>query len=121
MRGRARRTAADQRDATRAKLDKVVVDHPTRTRQPNCRTLKGALGHGERATLVVLRRMLAAQIDTRGMAPAPLAALVKQFREVDADIQAIDVRTAEAAALAVCDDDGAGDDEQAASWDPTKI
>ena len=70
--------------------------------------------------LIVLRRMLAKQIDGGELKGAPLAAAVRQFREINADITAIDVRAAEAAALAVAGDDGgdAGDD---GAWDESKI
>lgn len=113
------RTAAEQRDAARVRLARVVVSHPTRNRRPSCKTLKAALNHGERAQLVVLRRMLAAQIDA-GTASGPgLAALVKQFRDINADIRSIDLAEAEAQTLAADSADDGDDDDT--GWDESTI
>lgn len=94
-----------------------VVDHPTR-RRPRFKTLKSTLGCSERDTLVVLRRMLATQIDSADMPGHALAQLVRQFRDVDAQIRAIDARAAEAAAADEPDDEDDGDE---ADWDPSKL
>jgi hypothetical protein len=70
--------------------------------------------------LVLLRRKLASRIDASVDAPlAPLAALVKQFRDVDTRIRAIDLAAAEAAAQAGDDDDDNGCDDT--GWDPSKL
>jgi hypothetical protein len=74
----------------------------------------------EREMLVLLRRKLASRIDASVDAPlAPLAALVKQFRDVDTRIRAIDLAAAEAAAQAGDDDDDNGCDDT--GWDPSKL
>jgi hypothetical protein len=54
----------------------AVVDHPTRQRRPRYTTLKATLGRSERDTLVVLRRKLAAQIDSDDLPGHTLAQLV---------------------------------------------
>jgi hypothetical protein len=48
---------------------------------------------------------------------AAMAALVKQFRDIDAQIRAIDARGVDP------DDDGDGEDDDEADegWDPSKI
>lgn len=66
--------------------------------------------------LVLLRRKLGARIEAAAEG-APLAPLVKQFREVDARIRAIDVATADAAAQGD-DDDG---DEVGWTWNPDEL
>jgi hypothetical protein len=63
--------------------------------------------------LVVLRRKLAAEIDADNVRSAAMAALIRQFRDVDAKIRAID-----AAAAA---DDGDVDDDDEAGWEPSKL
>jgi hypothetical protein len=70
----------------------AVVDHPTRQRRPRYKTLKATLGRPERDTLLVLRRKLAARIDSDDQPGHALAQLVRQFRDVDGQIRAIDVR-----------------------------
>ena len=70
----------------------AVVDHPTRQRRPRYKTLKATLGRPERDTLLVLRRKLAARIDSDDQPGHALALLVRQFRDVDGQIRAIDVR-----------------------------
>jgi hypothetical protein len=87
----------------------AVVDHPTRQRRPRYKTLKATLGRPERDTLLVLRRTLAARIDSDDQPGHALALLVRQFRDVDGQIRAIDVRAAEAAAADEADDDGDDD------------
>jgi hypothetical protein len=70
---------------------------------------------GERDMLVVLRRRLAGQIDDPAVRPVVLSALVKQFRDVDAQIRALDAESAEQ--LEESDDgDGGG-----AAFDPAAI
>ncbi len=119
MRARGR-TAEEQRHDQRVRLARVVVNHPTHARRPSCKTLKSAIEHGERAMLVVLRRMLAAEIDKGQLAGAALAAVTKQFREINAEIRSIDLAEAEAAVLAAGDDAvDVGDDD--AGWDPNNI
>jgi|ERR1700733_15433549 len=118
-----RRTA---RDAARDQGEQVkeasarlapVVDHPTR-RTRHFRTLKSTLGRSERDMLVVLRRKLAAEIDAGNVRSAAMAALIRQFRDVDARVRAID-----AASAAAASDEPDGDDEgdEAAGWDPSKL
>jgi hypothetical protein len=54
----------------------AVVDHPTRRRRPRYKALKVTLARSERDTLVVLRRKLAAQIDSDDLPGHALAQLV---------------------------------------------
>jgi hypothetical protein len=69
--------------------------------------------------LVLLRKRVAAHLDGGdGMPPAAFGALVRQFRDVDAKIRAIDAAAEEAAAA---DDDSDVDDGDEASWDPSKL
>jgi trans-aconitate methyltransferase len=56
--------------------------------------MTAALGAPEREMLVILRRKIAAQIDD-GCGPAQLAALVRQFREIDKEIRGLDAAAAE--------------------------
>ena len=51
-------------------------------------------GRSARDMLVVLRRKLAAQIDSDDLPGHALAQLVRQFRDVDAQIRGIDARAA---------------------------
>jgi hypothetical protein len=53
------------------------------------RTILGAADHSERALLVALRTNIAKQLDV-GVPSHALAALVKQLREVDHAIRALD-------------------------------
>jgi hypothetical protein len=73
---------------------------------------------GERDVLVLLRRRLAVRLDDDSVPIHAMAALVKQFRDVDAQVRAIDVRAAEEAAA---DEPEPDDGDDAAAWDPTKI
>jgi hypothetical protein len=66
-----------------------AVAEAARADQP--KTIKGAADHSERALLVALRTNLAEQLDA-GVPSHTLAALVKQLREVDHAIRAIDSR-----------------------------
>jgi hypothetical protein len=93
-----------------------VVDHPTR-RTRHFRTLKSTLGRSERDVLVVLRRKLAAEIDGDNVKSAAMAALIRQFRDVDAKIRAIDA----AAAAAVADEPDSEDEGDDAGWDPNNV
>lgn len=66
----------------------------------------------------MLRRNLAAQIDSDDLPGHTLAQLVRQFRDVDAQIRAIDARAAEEAAAA---DESDADLDEADGWDPSKL
>jgi hypothetical protein len=95
----------------------AVTKIPARKRGRPKTQLTSAVDDGERDMLVVLRRKLALRIDECDI-PTALAALVRQFRDVDARIRALDL----AAALAVddeADDDDEDDDET--GWDPSKV
>ncbi len=96
-----RRTARDKGEQVKAPPRRLaaVVDHPRR-RTRHFRTLKSTLRHSERDMLAVLRRKLAAEIDAGNVRSAAMAALIRQFRDVDAKIRAIDA----AAAAAVADE-----------------
>jgi hypothetical protein len=115
---RTRRTTREQ-PAQPPKLA-PVVDHPTRRSRPRYKTLKATLGRSERDTLVVLRRKLATQIDSDDLPGHALAQLVRQFRDVDAQIRALDARAAEEAAAADDPDDDL-DDDDGGGWDPSKL
>ena len=80
------------------------------------RKFSNAVNSGdEREMLVGLRRMIAARLE--GSIPAhSMAALIKQLRDIDREIRAIDVRAAEAAEAEAYDD---ADDE--AAWDSQAI
>jgi hypothetical protein len=67
---------------------------------------------------VVLRRKLAARIDSDDLPGHALAQLVRAFRDCDAEIRAIDARAAEAAAA---DEDESDLDDNEAGWDPNKL
>jgi hypothetical protein len=95
------------------------------SRRPGRRykTLTSAVGASasERDVLEVLRRMLASRLsgDDRPTAAA-FAALVKQFREVEAQIRALDLADTLAADDESADDDD--DDEIGENgWDPSKL
>lgn len=75
--------------------------------------LQNALDLSEREMLCVLRRSLAADIDNKKGPVAARAALIRQFREITAEIKAIDE-----AAAALDDDDDYDDD---GSFDPDGI
>lgn len=100
-----------------------VSTHPTARRpaRKSPRTLRAAIGPGggERDTLVVLRRKLAALID--GDLPAyQLVGLVRQFRDVDAQIRVID-EAARVAAEQAEDADGGDDDPNDETFDPDSL
>jgi hypothetical protein len=70
----------------------------------------------ERDVLLLLRKRLAAQLDGEDMPPAAFGALVRQFRQIDQQLRALD------AAAAMAADDEADDDEgDSAEWDPSKL
>lgn len=113
-----RRTARAKGEQVKAPPPRLapLVDHPTR-RTRHFRTLKSTLGRSERDMLVVLRRKLAAEIDAGNVRSAALAALIRQFRDVDAKIRAIDA----AAAGATADEPDGEDDGDEAGWDPSAL
>jgi hypothetical protein len=84
----------------------VVPPNATATTEKPPTTVVKAAEHSERALLVSLRTNLAKQIDAGAPAHA-LAALVRQLREVDHDIRALDARAQEEA-----DDDAVLPDEE---------
>jgi hypothetical protein len=114
----ARDTARNQGEQAKEAPARLapVIDHPTR-RSRHFRTLKSTLGRSERDMLVVLRRKLAAEIDAGNVRSAAMAALIRQFRDVDAKIRAIDA----AATAAAADDDGDDDNGDEAGWDPSTL
>jgi hypothetical protein len=114
----ARDATCDQGDQPKEASARLaqVVDHPTR-RTRHFRTLKSTLGRSERDMLVVLRRKLAAEIDAANVRAAAIAALIRQFRDVDAKIRAIDA----AAAAAVADEPDDEDEGDRAGWDPSAL
>jgi hypothetical protein len=85
------------------------------------KTLTSAVARStnERDVLELLRRKLASRIDGGDDVPAAaFAALIKQLRDVDAQIRALDL----AAAMAADDEaDGDEDGDDEAGWDPTKL
>jgi hypothetical protein len=88
---------------------------------PPYKTLSSAVARSapERDVFVLLRKRLAARIDAGdAMSPAAMAALIRQFRDVDAKIRGIDAAAEEATAAA---DSGDAADGQEASWDPSKL
>jgi hypothetical protein len=87
----------------------AVTDHPARRRgRPPTRLT--AVDKSEREVLVLLRRKLAAKLD-EGVPTHALATLVRQLRDVDKDIRAIDARAAQA------DDD----EREQAGWDEAAL
>jgi hypothetical protein len=80
--------------------------------------LVGAIDASERETLVILRRKIAAQLDQADVPPTALAALVRQFREIDREIRGLDLAAAQLAAGGGDLDD---DDDGSAGWDPGAI
>jgi hypothetical protein len=83
-------------------------------RQPA--SLTAVLQGTERQMLVILRHRLAARIDQGDVPVHALAALVKQFRDVDGQIRAIDARRADG--LEDGDVDGI---VESAEWDETAL
>jgi hypothetical protein len=97
----------------------VVSKLPTQRSPGRPKTkLTSAVDGDEREVLVVLRRKLASRIDASDIAAAPLAALVKQFRDIDARIRAIDVAAVMAAEEA---DDDEDEDEDDSGFDLSNI
>jgi hypothetical protein len=83
------------------------------------KTLSSAVARSadERDVLLLLRKRLAAPLDGDDLQPAAMAALVRQFRDVDAQIRALDA----AAAAEAADDDDSDLDDDEAGWDPCKL
>ncbi|BCP15677.1 hypothetical protein [Mycobacterium paraintracellulare] len=90
---------------------------PARKAAP--RSLRSAVARGsERDVLVVLRRKLAEQLDAELPSHA-VPGVIRQFRDVDAQIRAIDEREAEQAAAQ--DDDDDQDDDEDTTFDPNSL
>jgi hypothetical protein len=105
-----------QRSSRLATVTKIPVSPPRKRGRPKTQ-LTSAVDDGERDMLVVLRRKLATRIDECDI-PTALAALVRQFRDVDARIRALDL----AAALAADDEaDEDDEDDEETGWDPSKV
>jgi hypothetical protein len=96
-----------------------VTKIPTRRRPGRpYKSLSSAVARSapEREVLVMLRKRIATRLDSDDLAPAAFGALVRQFRQIDAQLRALD---AAAATLAdEPDDEGNGD---GAGWDPSKL
>lgn len=73
------------------KLAVVTDETPAPTRPKN---IKAAVEMGERDLLVAMRTKVASEIDT-GVPAHALAPLMRQLRELDKDIRALDARAAE--------------------------
>lgn len=73
---------------------KLAVVPPDAKADPPPTSVRQAADHSERALLVALRTNLAKQIDA-GAPAHTIAAIVRQLREVDHDIRALDARLAE--------------------------
>jgi hypothetical protein len=94
-----------------------VTKFPTR-RNVSPSRLSGAVGKSEREVLVILRRKLASRLDNADVPASALAALIRQFREIDHQIRGLDAAAAQLAAGEGDDDD---DDVGSAGWDPDAI
>lgn len=87
---------------------------PARKRGRPRTVLANAVDLDEREMLCVLRRKIAKQLD-EGVRPASaFAAVLRQYREVDRQIRAIDE-----AAASLADDDYDDDDDEA--FDPSEV
>jgi hypothetical protein len=73
---------------------KLAVVPPDAKAEPVPTTVRAAADHSERALLVALRTNVAKEIDS-GVPAHALAALVRQLRELDHDIRALDARLEE--------------------------
>jgi len=94
-----------------------IVNDTLRRRGGPITRLASTVNGPERDMLVVLRRKLAAQID-EGCGPAQLAALVRQFRDVDTQLRGLDLQAAQLAAdVAEDGEDGDG----SAAWDESAL
>jgi hypothetical protein len=82
--------------------------------------LSSALDDDERTVLMILRRKYASMIDNSDARPPAMAALMKQFREVDAQIRAIDMRLTNAE-VDDDDEDGDGDSGTDTAFDASTI
>jgi hypothetical protein len=94
-----------------------VTKLPTR-RNASPTRLSSAVDASERETLAILRRKIASQLDAADVPASALAALVRQYREIDAEIRGLDAAAAQLAAGGGDDDD---DDDGSAGWDPDAI
>ena len=94
-----------------------VTKLPTR-RNASPSRLSGAGGKSERDMLVILRRKIASQLDKADVPPSALAALIRQYREIDGEIRGIDLAAAQ---LAAGEGDLDDDDDGSAGWDPSAI
>ena len=95
-----------------------IVNDTLRRRGGPITRLASTVNGPERDMLVVLRRKLAAQIDRGGCWPAQLAALVRQFRDVDTQLRGLDLQAAQLAAdVAEDGEDGDG----SAAWDESAL
>lgn len=100
----------------------TVVKHPSSRTPKAPRTLRAAIGPGgtERDVLVVLRWKLAALVDSDPPA-YQLVNVIRQLREVDAEIRALDACEAE---RAKAEDGDPGDDDEDPddeSFDPNSL
>lgn len=66
--------------------------------------------------LLLLRKRIAAQLDGDDLQPAAFGALVRQFRQIDAQLRALD-----AAAVAAAEVDESDDEGDEGNWDPSKL
>jgi hypothetical protein len=93
-----------------------VTKLPARRNVPPSRLTSVVGKSSERDMLAVLRRKLAAQLDKADVPPTALAALVRQFREIDREVRGMDLVASQLAASEGDlddDDDGPG----SAGWD----
>jgi hypothetical protein len=96
------------------KLQPVAELKTRRGRRP-VRLTTAIANSSERDMLVILRRKIAAAIDEAAVKATAFSALLRQFRDIDREIRAIDARAAQLAAAE--DDDGDDDD----AFDLSKI
>jgi hypothetical protein len=80
------------------------------------KTLSSAVARsaGERDVLLVLRKRIAAQLDGDDLQPAAFGALVRQFRQIDQQLRALDAAAAAA-------DEADDDDDDDGAFDLSKI
>lgn len=84
--------------------------------------MRAAIGPGgsERDVLVVLRRKLAGLLDT-DMPAYQLVHVIRQFREVDAQLRALDELEAERAKAEDGDDESDDEDDASTEFDPNSL